>query len=49
MAPGEGAPTAPSSQGASGLLIGPQAPWGRGVMSVSHTGPLRAGAPLGWC
>lgn len=40
-------PTAPSSQGTSGLLIGPQAPWGRGVMSMSHTGTLRAGGSSG--
>lgn len=44
---GRGPPTASSSQGTLGLLFGPQAPWGRGVKSTSHTGTLRAGGPSG--
>ena len=44
---GRGPPTALSSQGAHGLLFGPQAPWGRGMKPTSHTGTLRAGGPSG--
>lgn len=44
---GRGPPIAPFSRGSRGLLFGPQAPWGWGVKSTSHTGTLRAGGPSG--